>query len=165
MRHRVAARSVPAMSLVELSSPRRDARKRPTSPLLCLRVLVHRGRLDRLLAEGRSPTTDRRLTLRAIQLARPALRAALAACLCDAMRSIDESAITRLRRPQVPVDAASVRVCTPELRELAHSLTDINPRVRGVAITHALLTDGGGPLYIGPPDRLRDSLLTARSAL
>jgi hypothetical protein len=44
--------------------------------------------------------------------------------------------------------------------------TDINPRVRSVAITHALLTGGGGPLYItGQADRLRDTLLTARSAL
>lgn len=139
--------------------------------MLRLRVLVHRGRLDRELAEGRSPTTDRRLTLRAIQLARPAPRAALAASLRDVMRSIDESTATRFAfhasfsGPQVPFDAASVRVCTPELHELARALTDIKPRVRGVAITHALLTDGGGPLYIGPPDRLRDSLLTARSAL
>jgi hypothetical protein len=153
------------MSLVERSSPHRDARNRPTSPLLRLRVLVHRGRLDRLLAEGRSPTTDRRLTLRAIQLARPAPRAALAASLRDVMRSIDESTATPFLGPQVPVDAVSVRVCTPELHELARALTDIKPRVRGVAITQALLTNGGGPLYIGPPDRLRDSLLTARSAL
>ena len=98
-------------------------------------------------------------------------RAALAASLRDVMRSIDESTATRFAfhasflGPQVPVDAASVRVCTPELHELARALTDIKPRVQGVAITHALLTDGGGPLYIGPPDRLRDSLLTARSAL
>jgi hypothetical protein len=141
-------RSVAAMSMLELS------------------VRIHRGRLDRLLAEGRSPATDPRLALRAAQLARPALRAALARALRDALRSIDESAITRFRRPQVPVDAASVRVCTPELGELARALTDIDPRARGVAITRVLLTDGLGPLYVnGQADRLRNTLLTARSAL
>jgi hypothetical protein len=91
---------------------------------------------------------------------------ALAAALRDARRSIDDSAITRLRRPQVPVAAASVRDCTPELGDLARALTDIDPRVRGVAITRVLLTDGCGPLYVdGQADRLRKTLLTARSAL
>ena len=154
------------MSLLDLSTPRRDAGKRSISALLGLWVRVDRGRLDRLLAQGRSPTSDPRLSLRAAQLARPALRAALAASLRDALRSIDDSAITTLRRPQVPVDAASVRICAPELRDLARALTDINPRVRGVAITYVLLADGLGPLYAnGQADRLRNTLLTARSAL
>jgi hypothetical protein len=79
---------------------------------------------------------------------------------------LDETARTLRRRPQPPVDAASVRACAPEIGELARALTDINPRVRGVAIAHEPLSDGLGPLYTsGQTDRLRNTLLTARSAL
>jgi hypothetical protein len=154
------------MSLIELSHPRRDlVNPRPASPLLRLRVLVRRGRLDRLLAEGTSPNTDPRLTLRATQLARPALRAALAHSLLNALRSID-SPISRFPSPHIPVAAASVRACSPELCNLARALTDIDARARGVAITRVLLTDGGSPLYMnGPADRLRKVLLAARAAL
>jgi hypothetical protein len=66
----------------------------------------------------------------------------------------------------VPVDAASVRACSPELRELARALTDVNPRARGVAMTRVLLTDGGSPLYVdGPAEHLRKVVLAARAAL
>jgi len=154
------------MSLIELSHPRPDVPNRPASALLRLRVVGRRGRLDRLLAEGTDPTTDARLALRAAQLTRAKLRATLARSLLNALRSIDESPISRFPSPHIPVDAASVRVCSDELCDLARALTDIKPRVRGVAITRVLLTDGGGPLYTnGPADRLRDMLLAARSAL
>jgi hypothetical protein len=151
------------MSSIELSHPRAAAQKAPLRPLLWLRVLVHRSRLDRLIAEGHDPATDRRLALRATQLARPAMRAALAHSLFNAMRSID-SPISRFPSPHVPVAAASVRACSPELCELARALTDIDARARGVAITRLLVTDGGSPLYMnGPADGLRRVLLGARA--
>ena len=166
MRHKFRALSVAAMSLIELSHPRRDALNQPAaSPLVRLRVLLNRGRLDRLIAEGTSPRADPRLALRATQLARPALRATLAHSLLNALRSID-GPISRFPSPHIPVDAASVRACSPELCDLARALTDIDPRARGVAITRVLVTDGGSPLYMnGPADRLRKVLLDARAAL
>lgn len=161
----LSADSVAAVSVLDPPTARRRAGHRPASVLLRLQVLVHRGQLDRLLAEGRSPTTDPRLAVRAAQLARLAVRARVAAGLRDAVRSIDETALTLRLRPQVPVDVASVRACASEIGELARALTDLNPRVRGVAIARELLTDGAGPLYTGQADQLRNTLLTARSAL
>ena len=154
------------MSSIELSHPHAAARKPPVRPFLRLRVFVHRGRLDRLIAEGRDPTTDPQLSLRAAQLGRPALRATLARSLLNAVRSIDKSAISRFPSPHIPVDAASVRACSPELDDVARALTDVTAGVRGVAITRVLITDGASPLYVsGPADRLRKVLAEARSAL
>ena len=166
MRGRQNAPSVAAMSSIELSHPHAAARRVPIRPLLRLRVLVHRGRLDRLIAEGRDPATDPQLSLRATQLARPALRATLARSLLNAVRAVDNSATSRLPSPHIPVDAASVRACSPELYDLARALTDLIPHVRGVAITRVLITDGASPLYVsGPADGLRKVLVSARSAL
>jgi hypothetical protein len=154
------------MSLIELSHPRRDVLNPPASPLLRLRVLVHRGRLDRLIAEGASQPADSRVGLRATQLARPTLRAKLAHSLLNALRSVDDSPPYGFVSPHIPVDAASVRSCSLELRDLARALTDVDSRARGVAITRVLLTDGGSPLYMnGPPDRLREILVAARAEL
>ena len=134
--------------------------------MLRLQVLVHRGRLDRLLAEGRSPATDPQLAMRAGQLARPAVRARLAASLRDAVCSLDDSALAQYLRPEVPVAAASVRACAREIDDLARALTGPSPRVRGVAIVRGLLTDGAGPLYDGgQAGQLRTIVLAARAAL
>ena len=154
------------MSLLDHPIPRREAGKQFASGLLRLRVLFHRGRLDRLLAEGESPTTDPRLALRAAQLTRPARRAGLASALRDSVRSLDESALSLRRRPQARVDPASVRACASEIAELANGLTEINPRARGIAIVSCLLTDGLSPLYLSDQaDRLRSTIVSARSAL
>ncbi len=162
----MSPRSVGAVSLLELPAARRGAGDRPASALLHLLVLAQRTRLDRLLAQGRSPATDPRLALRAAQLGRPALRAGVAAALRDAVRSIDESALALRRRPQVPVEASSVRACASELGDLARALTDVNPHVQGVAIAYHLLADGLGPLYVtGQADQLRNTVLTARLTL
>jgi hypothetical protein len=154
------------MSSIELSHPHAAARKPPVRPFLRLRVLVHRGRLDRLIADGRDPTTDPQLSLRAAQLGRPALRATLARSLLNAVRTVDNSAISRFPSPHVPVAAASVRACSPELYDLARALTDVTARVRGVAIARVLITDGASPLYVsGPAEHLRKVLVAARSTL
>ena len=45
-------------------------------------------------------------------------------------------------------------------------LTDINPRVRGIAIVSGLLTDGLSPLYVSDQaERLHSTIVSARSAL
>jgi hypothetical protein len=154
------------MALLDRSIPRREAGAEFASASLRLQVRLRRRRVDRLLAEGVSPTSDPQLALRAAQLTRPAVRARLAAGLRDGVRSVDESALTLRRRPQAPVDATSVQACASEMGELARALTDINPRVRGAAIVNALLTDGLSPLYAGDQaGRLHDAILSARSAL
>jgi hypothetical protein len=148
------------------SIPRRESGTRFAFAFLHLQVLFRSGRLDRLLAARTSPASDPRLALRAAQLARPALRAGLAAALRDSVRSLDETALTLRRRPQARVDAASVHSCASEIGELASALTDINPRVRGIAIVSGLLTDGLGPLYAsGQARQLHEIILSARSAL
>lgn len=154
------------MSVLDPPAAGHGARRRTVSVLLRLRVVLRRRRLDRLLADGRSPATDPRLALRATQLARLPLRADLASALRDAMRCSNETALTRRRSPQAPVALASVRECAEELCALARALTDVNPRIRGVAITSQMLTDGLGPLYTpGQTEQLRTILLSARSAL
>jgi hypothetical protein len=151
---------------IELSHPQTQARPRTTSPVLRMRVLVHRGRLDRWLADGRSPARDARLTLRADQLTRPAQRAKLARSLRRALRSLEQPS-SRFHTPEAPVDAKSVSVCRHEVNDLVRALTAArSPRVRGVAITRVLITDGGGPLYgSGHPERLRGTLLSALGEL
>jgi hypothetical protein len=142
----------------------RDGRR--LVPILRLQVLVGRGRLDGRLAAGGRPASDPQLALRARQLSRPAARARLAACLRDAVRSIDDTPLVRHQRPEVPVAAASARACAWEIEELARALTSPTARVGGVAIVHRLLTDGRGPLYDDDPaGRLRATVLAARSAL
>jgi hypothetical protein len=154
------------MSLLDRSIPRRDAATRSDSASLRLQVMLRRRELDRLLAEGMSPMSDRRLSVRAAQLSRPALRAGLAAALRDGVRSLDESALTLRRRPQAAVDAASVHTCASEISDLARALTDVNPRVRGIAIVNGLLTDGLSPLYApDQAERLHNTILSARAAL
>ncbi len=161
----VVAPSVAAMSTFDVPITDHGHRSRP-APLLRLKVLVHRGRLDRLLAEGRSPATDAQLAIRADQLSRPATRARLADCLRDAVCSLDDSALAQYLRPEVPVAAASVRACAREIEDLARAITGPSPGVRGVAIVRGLLTDGAGPLYDGSQaGRLRTTVLAARSAL
>lgn len=109
---------------------------------------------------------DPELELRAAQLARPARRATLARALRRAMRSVDERPRRRWVGSQVPVAAASIRQCMPELRDLARALTDIRAGVQGVAIASLLVTDGSSPLYMNAgPERLRDAVLAAYLAL
>jgi hypothetical protein len=164
--HEVVGDSFGVMALLDRSIPRREAGTEVASASLRLRVLLRHPRLDRLLAEGMSPASDPQLGLRAAQLTRRARRARLAATLRDSVRSVDESALTLRRRPQASVAAASVHACAAEIGDLASALTDINPRVRGVAIVNALLTDGLSPLYAGDQaDRLHDAISSARSAL
>ena len=153
------------MSTYQVPTHHDKARRRP-APLLGFQVLVARGRLDRMLAEGRDPATDPRLALRAAQLTRPMQRTRLAASLRDAVCSLDDTALARYLRPEAPVEAASVRACAREIEDLARALTAPSPDVRGVAIVRNLLTDGTGPLYDSRHvDELREAVLTARAAL
>ena len=151
---------------IELSHPHSQARPRTTSPVLRMRVLFHRGRLDRLLAEGMGAASDPRLTLRADQLTRPAQRAKLARSLRRGLRALERPS-SRFQTPEVPFDAKAVSACRHELNDLVRALTaGRQPHARGLAITRLLITDGSGPLYgTGDSERLRSTLLSALGAL
>ena len=70
-----------------------------------------------------------------------------------------------LRARQLARPALRARLAS-QLRDAVLSLTDIAPRVRGVAIVNRLITDGLSPLYMpGAADRLRMTLLEAGAAL
>ena len=147
------------------TTPQRHTWDRPR-PILWLHTIIRRGPLDRMLAEGRDPTRDARLALRARQLVEPSRRARLAVALHDAVQSAEEPQRSRFPAAQIPVAAAAVRGCSSELRDLAHALTGPHPRVRGVALARELLTDGAGPLYTcATVGELRGRIYTARSAL
>jgi hypothetical protein len=134
--------------------------------LLRLRVRIRHRKLDSLIADGVLPATDPELELRARQLARPAVRATVARALRRAMRAVEQRQRGEWQGARVPVAAASVRQCMPELRELARGLTDIRPGIRGVAIASLLVTDGSGPLYANlGAERLRDVVLAAQAWL
>jgi len=153
------------MTALDVTTPQQHSWDRP-QPVLWLQVLAARGRLDRLLADGRSPATDARLALRARQLAQPAARTRLAAALYDAVQSIDEDPFARCRQPALEVNAPSVRACAGEIRDLAGALMEPHPRARGIVMARRLLTDGSSPLYAaGQSDQLRARIVGARSAL
>jgi hypothetical protein len=83
-----------------------------------------------------------------------------------AMRAVEQRQRGDWQGATVPVAAASVRQCMPELRELARALTDIRPGIRGVAIASLLVTDGSSPLYANlGAERLRDVVLAAQAWL
>jgi hypothetical protein len=129
-------------------------------------VTIRRRRLDALIAQGWVPAIDPALELRASQLEQLAMRATLARALRRAMRAVEQRPRGGWLGSQVPVAAASVRQCMPELSDLARALTDIRPGVRGVAIACMLVTDGSSPLYRNAgPERLRDAVLAAHAGL
>jgi hypothetical protein len=160
------ARSVAAMSTLNVPTTHDHSTRRRPAPVLGLQVLIHRRMLDRHLAEGRNPASDPQLKMRAAQLQRPAARARLARMLRETVCSLDDSALAQYLRPEAPLAVASVRACAREINDLSQALTAPNPDVRGVAIVRVLLTNGAGPLYAGgQPTELRAVVLAASAAL
>jgi hypothetical protein len=149
---------VPAFRDVRRRSPRRGA---DASPVLRLRTLWHRDRLDNQLARGVDPTSNELLELRADQLL--AKREQLAS-------AVDE-VITRSKRPfrfsvEVPVRRREVDACADDLNALARRLRDgAAIDVHGVAMTWTLLSDGASPLYHDSGVTLRHAVRSARLAL
>ena len=102
--------------------------------------------LDRRLADGADPDTDRLLRLRAARLLTPAGRATAATGI--------ESVVASVRKPVTPFSAAvpirrgAVRGARRELMALAGDLRHV-PAVhaRGVALAGRLITDPESPLY------------------
>jgi hypothetical protein len=119
-----------------------------------LRVHLHRGRLDRQLADGLAPEAFHDRALRATQLAGMPTRCQVARSL----RRLVEHAETpagALLGSAVPVCRRSVLAWREALLGLAERLeqpVQLDPC--GVARALVLLTDGGGPFYDARAQRL-----------
>jgi hypothetical protein len=122
-------------------------------------------RLDRRLAAGRSPESDRLLAARAQHLVSAATRQGLAddwEYLLYVVRHAPAPTLGRmaLRRDQIVA-------AEPEVRKIAACLrTPLPVAAAGVAAANVLLTDGAGPLH-NPHAQLalRDALLGAITQL
>ena len=125
-----------------------------------LKAARRRADIELLASHLPSP----RLAWRVEELLADENRVALGRSLTDVVHSADE----RLLPGASPVDRAAVRVCRPELLELASRLHDLRAAVgvRGVLRVEHLLVDGSGPLYgRKDPVRLRHALEEIRTEL
>jgi hypothetical protein len=113
---------------------------------LRLRVRLHRGRLDRELADGLHPDAAPDRALRAAQLSEPATRWAMARSLRDVVAAPRRGVLI----PRAP--AAPISPAVADHREGLLGVADrlqqpdaVNPC--GVARVRVLLSDGTGALY------------------
>jgi len=103
--------------------------------------------LDRKLASGADPATDRLLACRAEQLCARGLRHQLAA---DLRAAIARAECPRRFSGPSPASAAAIRGQRPRLEQLAARLeTDETAGIRGVAAVAALVEDSESPLWDG----------------
>jgi hypothetical protein len=112
-----------------------------------LRVHLHRGRLDRQLADGLAPEAFHDRALRATQLAGMPTRRQIARSL---RRLVEHAEMPpgALLGSAVPVCRRSVLAWREALLGLAERLEQpVRLDPRGVARALVLLTDGGGPFY------------------
>ena len=152
---------LPRGPVVVLVDPRTGVSARPASIGERLRSHLHAYELDHALAEGALPEDHALLALRAQQLAGPAARR-------DACRSLDRLlAAQPAPGPLHPAPTAHQRervaASRAELEQLRNALAAPAPLpVRGVAMAHILLTDGGGPLFrVGAHEDLRSAVVRA----
>jgi hypothetical protein len=111
-----------------------------------LRVRLHASSLERRLAAGEDPRTDRALELRAAQLVAARERRALAAAIERIVDEVDKpsAAISAA----APVCRAAIKRARPQLLELVSDLRSPWPvRAAGVVLVRRLLRDGASPLY------------------
>ncbi len=131
----------------ECPSPEPDPWRPSSTFAQRLRVHLHRGRLDRQLADGLAPEAFQDRAVRATQLAGMRTRRRVARSL----RRLVEHAETpagALLGSAVPVCRRSVLPWREALLGLAERLEQpVRLDPRGVARALVLLTDGGGPFY------------------
>lgn len=138
---------------------------RPAGPNLAVRIYtrLHRGQLDRQLAEGADPASSAELELRARQLESAAERARIANALVEALGDARRGEPVTLRtRPQ----RAVVRDAADDILTLVLRLRGDRPRApQGVARAARLADDRRGPMYRHDAGDLRDAVSSALSAM
>jgi hypothetical protein len=102
--------------------------------------------LDRQLAQGRSPESNRLLATRAQVLVSPAERYALAQSCANLLVQARRPSV--MRNPRAPLNRECIIACEPEIREMIDALlAPLATPARGAAMVSRLLSDGSGPLY------------------
>jgi hypothetical protein len=136
------------------------------SPLLRLRVAIHRDSLDRELAQGADPSARPELALRAAQLTSPRSRRRLARSLS---RSITEAHRPQMTRSRVTIiRRGAVLDAEDALRVTIDRLNDSAPvSPEGMAIVERFVTNAdSSPLYNpAEPGALRRLAVLATAAM
>jgi hypothetical protein len=117
--------------------------------------------LDRRLAAGEAPASDRVLLARADLVVAPENRGRLA----DDWQHLLATARRPLapRSPRLPLQSSAILTAEHEVRELVAAIRRPGPvSPRGIALASLLLSAGAGPLY--NPRRSADLARTLRSA-
>jgi hypothetical protein len=116
------------------------------------------GRLDRQLACGRPPESNRLLAARAVWLVSASALMGLAGNWADVLERVQRPRYPR--DPCIPVCRDRVITARPEVEQLLRALAVPAPRpVRGAAMASWLLSDGSGPLYNPRSPRELDAAL------
>jgi hypothetical protein len=111
---------------------------------LAVRLLA--STLDRQLAEGRPPESNRLLAARAQELVAPATRRALAQNWAHLLKTARTPPPFGTHR--VPLNRDGIVACEAEVHPILSAMVDpLPPPARGVAMVSWLLRDGTGPLY------------------
>jgi len=128
-------------------------------------VWLRASRLDRELAAGVSPDTNKELALRARMLVRPVARRRLAHSL-DRLATAAIHSSTK-RRVHVPLCLDRIEEAAADFQTLIDCLVLPGPvSVRGIAQLRMLLGDGRGPIYHpGSTDDLASRIRQVTEAL
>lgn len=135
------------------------------SPLLAVRVWLHRRALTRSIAAGAETSSTPELARRAQQLTSNEFRLTLAAGLTRILKDAERprtalTAAVPLQRREIIASRADIARLVQDLR----GPDDVQPR--GVALVDELITSGDSPLYApGPEGALDRALRRAHAAL
>jgi hypothetical protein len=131
-----------------ISGPARGPRYRElpfTTPWVRLLARLRAPTLDSKLASGNDPGASDLLSVRAQQLASPALRHTVAKSWLDL--AVEAHVPFSPFSPAVHFERRRVLSAEPEIHKLANALEAPLTRVRGVAMALSLLQDGAGPIF------------------
>jgi hypothetical protein len=153
------------MLLIEKAHRPKRGRLR-AGPLLRVRVVLSRLRLDRALASGADPVGSPELELRSQQLQRRRTRERLARAMHRLLVIAFDDPRRHVGPARVPFRHQRVRPNGERFEALAETLTGPGPHtVRGLAMASNLLEDGRGELYAndtpGDLGRALDAIIAA----
>lgn len=135
------------MFLIEKAHRPKRGRLR-AGPLLRMRVVLRRLRLDRALASGADPVGSPELELRSQQLQRPRTRERLASAMQRLLVIAFDDPRRHVGPARVPFRHQRVRPNAERFEALAETLRAPGPHaVKGLAMASNLLEDGRGELY------------------
>ena len=101
--------------------------------------------LDRILAQGRSPESNRFLAVRAQMLVSPVMRRELVQNWENLLVQARRPPV--VRDPRVRLNRECIIACESDIAEMLKALLSPLAPARGTAMAIRLLSDGTGPLY------------------